>query len=87
MRAGNTAWRIGERTGGPLRCIVKRVLDGGTIEVRSSSFSPDVLRLPAGDVFPDREACRAEIQRRAKLPKEQTALELPPGVTRGMKGE
>jgi len=85
LRAGSPAWRIGERSGSALRCIVKRAAQGGTVEVQSSTFSKEVMTLPAQDVFRDREACRAEIKRRAALPKDQTALVLPPGVTRGVR--
>jgi hypothetical protein len=88
LRAGSTAWRIGDRTASALRCIVKRIVEGGIVEVQSSTFSKEVMRLRSEDVFTDRESCRAEIKRRAALPKDQAALALPPGVTRGLgKGE
>ena len=81
LRPGVTAWRIGERSGTAIRCLVKRMLDGGVVEVQSSSFSKASMRLDAKDVFLDREACRREITRRAAL--HPVDLVLPPGVTRG----
>jgi hypothetical protein len=60
-------YRIGRS--GPLRCIAGRRLND-TIEVRASTFSRNWIRVPIADVFLDREACRAEIQRRANGTKE-----------------
>ncbi len=71
MTAPNTAWRIG--CSGALRCIIVRRLPGqGNYEVRASTASRDAMTVPMADVFPDREACRAEIQRRADARKETT---------------
>jgi hypothetical protein len=71
LRPGAVAWRIGDRSGTPLRCIVVRpALAGALIEVRASRFSRNSLTIHARDLFPDRDACRAEIQRRANVTKE-----------------
>jgi hypothetical protein len=63
LRPGYSAYRITER-GTCVRCIVKRVVGGAFVEVRSSAFSKEVLKLRAEDVFADRQACRAEIKLR-----------------------
>lgn len=82
LRPGSTAWRISAR-GAALRCVVKRVTRG-TVFVTASTLSTATWTFPAAEVFADKAACRAEIQRRAALNKDRTSFELPPGVTRGM---
>jgi hypothetical protein len=66
--AGDIVWCIG-RTGA-LRRIFMHPLLGALAEVRTSRFSRDTITLNADDVFTDRNACRAEIQRRASETKE-----------------
>lgn len=69
LRPGAVAWRIAPRTGSaPLRCIVVRVPAGGDIEVRASTFSRNMMTVQPADLFADRDACRAEIQRRRAVP-------------------
>lgn len=67
-RPGLIAWRIGSRSGEPLRCEIVRAIrpgiNGPAIEVRASRFSRNSTKLRPEDVFADREACRAEIVRR-----------------------
>jgi hypothetical protein len=83
LRPGATAWRIGPRTAGPMRCVVIKVR-GDLVDVRSSTLSrAPVTPLPAADVFATIAECRVEIQRRAALEKPATPA-LPAGVTRGM---
>jgi hypothetical protein len=66
LRPGASAFRIGPRYNAPLRCIVIRIMKGGFVEVRASTFSRNSSLVRAEDVFADREACRAEINRRAE---------------------
>lgn len=65
LRPGATVWRIGERSNAPLRAIVIRLVPPGMVEVRASTFTRIPKRVWAHDVFADRDACRAEIVRRA----------------------
>lgn len=73
---GLTGWRIGLRSNGPLKCEIVRAIrpgiNGPAIEVRASRFARNTTRVRCEDVFADREACRAEIIRRA-----QTNQEMP----------
>jgi hypothetical protein len=75
LRPGSIAWRIhypedsGKRPSAR-RCIMVRVVNGEFVSVRTSTFSRDFWSIPVADVFPDREACRAEIQRRANATKD-----------------
>jgi hypothetical protein len=66
LRPGDIVWRIGERSRAPLRCIVVRDMKLGLVEVRSSTFARQSIRVLEVDIFADREACRAEINRRAE---------------------
>jgi len=66
LRPGDIVWRIGPRSNIPLRAIVVRLAPGAYVDVRASTFSRSELRVPAEDVFADRAACRAEINRRAE---------------------
>lgn len=66
LRPGDILWRIGERSRAPLRCIMVRPVPLGLVEVRSSTFARQPIRVRAEDVFADRAACRAEINRRAE---------------------
>ncbi len=66
LRPGDVVWRIGDRSRLPLRCIVVRPVPLGLVEVRSSTFARHAVRVRAEDIFADREACRAEINRRAE---------------------
>jgi hypothetical protein len=70
LRSGDTVWRIGRA--GPLRCVYLRPVPGALVEVRASTFSRNTTAVNADDVFANRDACRAEIQRRAQL-KEQAS--------------
>lgn len=71
LRPGAIVWRIGPRSNAPLRAIVVRLAPGAYVDVRASTFSRNELRVPAEDVFADREACRTEINRRADHGREQ----------------
>jgi hypothetical protein len=71
IRPGDKVWRIGPRSKQPLPCIVVRSR-GGNILVKAGRFSRDEQAVNTSDVFPDRDACRAEIQRRASETKEPT---------------
>jgi hypothetical protein len=62
LHPGAVIWRIGRA--GPVRGIVVRILPGGLLTVRASTFSRNETQARAEDVFADRESCRAEIQRR-----------------------
>lgn len=69
LRPGSVAWRIhySENSGkrpSARRCILVRVVNSEFVSVRASTFSRDFWSVNAADVFPDREACRAEIARR-----------------------
>jgi hypothetical protein len=66
LRAGDAIWRIGQRAGQPLRCEFMRTLPGDLVKVRSNRFAPDEEVVKATNIFPDRDSCRLEIQRRAK---------------------
>jgi hypothetical protein len=74
LRPGSSAFRIHYPDSGKAprvaRCIVVRIVNSEFISVRASTFSRDFWSVPLSDVFPDREACRAEIQRRADGMKE-----------------
>jgi hypothetical protein len=69
LRSGDTVWRIGRA--GPLRCVYLRPLPGALVEVRNSTFSRNPTVVNAEDVFAERDACRAEIQRRASITEEK----------------
>lgn len=71
LRPGAVAWRINDQSGAPLRCIVVRLLAGGFVLARSSTFSCGADRVVAENVFADRDACRAEIRRRRALAEAQ----------------
>ena len=62
---GARAWRIGERAGAALRCVISRRPADDTIWVRTSTLSKTEMWLRLCDVFADRDACRAEIRRRS----------------------
>lgn len=64
LKPGARVWRMGRV--GPLGCVFLRTVPGGRVEVRSSTFSRETIILNAELVFADRNACRAEIQRRAQ---------------------
>jgi hypothetical protein len=63
IRPGMVVWRIGERTKLPLRCIVIRSREADVV-VKASRFSRDERAVHVTNIFTDRDACRAEIQRR-----------------------
>jgi hypothetical protein len=69
-RPGLIAWRVGSRSGEPLRCEIVRAIrpgiNGPAIEVRASRFARNSTMVAPQDLFADREACRAEINRRAE---------------------
>ncbi len=68
LRPGAVAWRISQhipsKNPGAVRCVVVRLLPDRLVAVRASTFSAQERRVPQADLFPDREACRAEIIRR-----------------------
>ncbi len=61
-RRGDTVWRIGQRAA--LRGVFVKPLPGGMVEIRTSTFAREPLRIRAEDVFASRDACRAEMIRR-----------------------
>lgn len=69
-RPGMIGWRIGERSNGPVRCEIVRAIrpgiNGPAIEVRASRFARNSTKVRPEDIFTDRDACRAEIVRRAE---------------------
>lgn len=70
LRPGNQVWRINHPPSGkPLsavKCVVMRTRSDGSVAVRASTFAAQEKIVPGEDVFTDREACRAEINRRAE---------------------
>lgn len=72
LRSGNVVWRINRPPAGkPLsavKCVVMRTHSNGSVAVRASTFATQEKIVPGEDVFTDREACRAEINRRAEQP-------------------
>jgi hypothetical protein len=70
LRSGHVVWRINRPPAGkPLsavKCVVMRVHPNGHVAVRASTFATQEKIVPGEDVFTDREACRAEINRRAE---------------------
>lgn len=82
LKPGDRVWRIAivhqfMYPHGPPKymaraCEIVRVISTDLIQARPSRFARNTLTVKASDVFPDREACRAEIQRRANGMKEAT---------------
>lgn len=75
LRAGDRVWRIHFPDSGKpprsMRCIFVSHSPGGFSMTRSPTpGSRDFFSVRADDVFADRDACRAEIQRRASETKE-----------------
>jgi hypothetical protein len=71
FRPGTVAWRIHHPPAGKqlsaVKCVVMRVHPNGHVAVRASTFAAQEKIVAEGDIFADREACRAEILRRAGL--------------------
>lgn len=71
LRPGNQVWRINRPPSGkPLsavKCVVMRTHPNGHVAVRANTFATQEKIIPGEDVFIDREACRAEINRRAEM--------------------
>jgi hypothetical protein len=62
LKPGARVWRIGRA--GCVSCIFLRHQPGAQVYIRSSTFARDFHIVPAAGVYADRDACRAEIQRR-----------------------
>jgi hypothetical protein len=62
LHRGATVYRVGRTSA--LRAIYIKPLSGGMVELKTSIFAAKALRIRATDVFPDRDACRTEIERR-----------------------
>jgi hypothetical protein len=75
LHPGMVAWRIHYPDSGKsprvARCIVVRVVNSEFVSVRASTFSRDFWSVSLSDIFHDRDACRAEIMRRAELSTEE----------------
>lgn len=66
MHRGDRIWRLGKTF--PLRCVFVRTLPGTASEVRTSLFAKQSLIVPNTDIFADKDACWAELRRRANQP-------------------
>jgi hypothetical protein len=71
LRPGDVVWRIHYPDSGKApsarRCVFVRPVNVEFVSVRASTFSRDFVITSAEHIFPDRDSCRAEIQRRAAM--------------------